>query len=445
MKSWFIFSAFMVTLLVTSPAKAWEGHFLMTYSALKNMPEVVNKPPVQAEAMSAFIEKEKTVLPNLLTNNEQWSLQHVPTYPLLPSKLNFTGNPSLQQSFLESIRINPDLHYPLFSQSLPNESIAVNSLPQKEVMIPSLISNPAIRIVNPPLRKVNSGQKLSPLAIISTASDEPDYGLDVGVWEDNPTWFGKIYGWGKQPFGNSNVGYSSQAPFHMGFYYESPLLYAAAPFLKRCYPEHRIHFYLTLSQYAFKTGHDYWGYRFLGWALHYIQDLTQPYHSTVAPGMSTAKLIGINTLDLLGFHALKQNTIQLLTNRHFALENYEYNLLRVAVLDNGQSNPLVHALADQQHDTVYPRYNNFYPRAIVAKESHNRAAVIDQDVREAFPSHYINDSSYIFYTTDPKINLLEVAKVNPALKVDALNKQLVTIMQSVGSHTRNFTRYVLEK
>src|SRR6185312_12025685 len=147
MKFWILFLAL---LCATAPANAWEGHFLMTYTALKELPEIANKPPVVAETLADFVTKEKVGLAKLLNENEQWSLQHVPTYPTLPNKLTFTGvaNPHehLRKQFLESIQINPDLFYPLFLQSLPDSLPTHHPLPAEEAMIASLVGKPAIRI-----------------------------------------------------------------------------------------------------------------------------------------------------------------------------------------------------------------------------------------------------------------------------------------------------------
>ncbi|QAV33138.1 hypothetical protein SAMN04488510_10544 [Fervidobacterium changbaicum] len=42
-----------------------------------------------------------------------------------------------------------------------------------------------------------------------------------------------------------------------------------------------LHF-IKMSKEAFRKGDEYWGYRFLSYALHYLEDLMQPYH--VRPG-----------------------------------------------------------------------------------------------------------------------------------------------------------------
>ena len=76
---------------------------------------------------------------------------------------------------------------------------------------------------------------------------------------------------GKQPVGGDpGLLLSSQAPFHIAFYYESPLIYKVALFLKYSYLEYRLHLYRVFSQYAFQAGHPYSrGYCFLGCSIHY--------------------------------------------------------------------------------------------------------------------------------------------------------------------------------
>ncbi|HEV7375731.1 MAG TPA: hypothetical protein VGN95_13510 [Pyrinomonadaceae bacterium] len=75
-------------------------------------------------------------------------------------------------------------------------------------------------------------------------------------------------------FGNPAVNISTQAPFHMGFYHQSALVYLAAPFVARTYPLLRVHQFFGLAELALRTGHPYWGWRLAGNAAHYVQDLT---------------------------------------------------------------------------------------------------------------------------------------------------------------------------
>ena len=113
---------------------------------------------------------------------------------------------------------------------------------------------------------VEPGEPVSIAEVIASANDEPDFGMDIGLFADNGTDFGQRYGFGIQPFGNPNLDYSSQAPFHMGFYHLDWLTRTAQPSLLRTYPLWRIALFGELAELAFSTGHDYWGWRFLGWA-----------------------------------------------------------------------------------------------------------------------------------------------------------------------------------
>jgi hypothetical protein len=42
--------------------------------------------------------------------------------------------------------------------------------------------------------------------------------------------------------------------------------------------DERMQLYYQLALLAFDSGEDYWGYRLLGNAVHYLQDMSQPYH-----------------------------------------------------------------------------------------------------------------------------------------------------------------------
>jgi hypothetical protein len=78
-------------------------------------------------------------------------------------------------------------------------------------------------------------------------------------------------------------------------------VYAAAGFLQRSWPDWRAYQYLGLARLAFATGHPYWGYRFLGWGVHHVQDLTQPYHAKPLPGVELPSLLLLEGKALAGF------------------------------------------------------------------------------------------------------------------------------------------------
>lgn len=424
---------------------AWDGHFLFTYAAVKNMPEISHDPTIPTETLAMFLAKEKMGVAKLLEENETWSRSNIFHYPPLPAALKFTvANPTkpIVSQFLEAIRVNPLLTFPLFVQHPPQvQPYQFVPMKYEQIMLPMVVS--AVTKTMEPVEKVPLGKKISALDIIATASAEPDYGLDINLWEDNPSSFSKIYGWGKQPFGNKTIVLSSQAPFHMGFFYENPLIYKFAPEYQISYLEYRIHLYLNLAHYAFKTGHDYWGYRFLGWALHYIEDLTQPYHTAMAPGISIFQVFYSISLEKIGYEATAQNLTQLILNRHYSLENYVYFLMQDLIKNNANNHPLLIAITDVKHDANYPSYSDSYPRNIIAKESFEEKNRINTALVDALPKKYVLDPYYIFLRTEPDVNVYASVKQHQTSEMTKLNEEVALLFRNFGSHVRNVIRYTL--
>jgi len=69
-------------------------------------------------------------------------------------------------------------------------------------------------------------------------------------------------------------------------------------------------YFVDMSKQAFSKGDEYWGYRFLSYALHYMEDLFQPYHET--PGTFWEVMRSL-------FDKRRKN---LLNNAHYAYDNY---------------------------------------------------------------------------------------------------------------------------
>jgi hypothetical protein len=120
------------------------------------------------------------------------------------------------------------------------------------------------------------GTDISVMEILSTYADEPDWGMDQNLFPIAE------YGFGKAPFAMES-GKSSQAPFHMAFLHEHVMVGRIVPDLKKSFMAERITLYFGLARIAFAHGMHYWGWRFTAWAMHYLQDLTQPYHAKAWP------------------------------------------------------------------------------------------------------------------------------------------------------------------
>jgi hypothetical protein len=423
-------------------ALAWGNHGLATYRAFERMAEVANASDVTVEPLEVFLRAEENTLEAMLASQEAWALANLEKYPQLPAELAFKANPARsdsarRQAFLMALRVAPNSRLALYFQPDPWNPVSGTSLAHGAVStLPESVGSGAKYLA------LNAGDPVSALTVLATASDEPDHGMDINLWEDSPSDWGSIYGLGPQPFGNPALSYSSQAPFHMGFLHESRLLYLTAPFIKRTYPLLRSHQYSTLASLAFRTGHGYWGWRFTGMSLHYLQDLTQPFHASLAPGESIAKLLTANALAKAGLPGMKNNLVVLLSNRHLAFEKYQTELmLRGATRQ--QETALEKALHNQDKDRTYPDWSDRYVREVVSLQASKASNALVSSLVATLPSAYVSDPGIDFGNEENRINLLaEVAKQERPERA-RLDEILADLMANFGAHSRNALRGIL--
>jgi hypothetical protein len=277
-------------------------------------------------------------------------------------------------------------------------------------------------------RPLAEGDPVAPAQVLATASDEPDFGMDIGLFEDNGTAFGAVYGFGVQPFGNPNLEYSSQAPFHMGFYYPNWLLAWAQPDMAKTYPRWRVDLYRALARHAFSTGHDYWGWRFMGWALHYIGDLTQPYHADPLPG--------VGPLDILWALATggSEDAIQLVSNRHGVLESYQYQRVRRGLEARDWDDPLLVAIADAAGSTALP-FTRDTLHTLLAAESVAAAPALDRALEQYVPARFVSDPGFEWNGSGEAVHVVDrVREAGGEAAVRGLDAVL-------AEQLRRFSRY----
>jgi hypothetical protein len=434
-------SAVVVAAGLASSLYGWSNHTLGTYPALGAMPEVARGAPVRVESLRAFLATERRALATVLRDEEAWDRANVPRYPPLPGGLAFRadGPPdTLTARFLAALRLDPRIFLGLYVQPPFGTDVSGEA-----TVSPDQVTFLKTLKLDQVFVRLEEGEGVSPLEVVATASDEPDYGMDIGLWEDDGTSFGREYGMGRQPFGNPVLEYSSQAPFHMGFYHEAAIVYRFAPYLERTYPEYRIHQFLSLARFAFARGHGYWGWRFAGWGLHYVQDLTQPYHARVLPGVPTARIVWAGALAAIGIAGPEKDLRQLVTNRHLALEDYEKRALEVASRAHRGSDPLLRALADTRGDGRYGAFNAAYVRDTLTRETAARADAADRTLRRWLPERIVDDPSYLFGETDPNVDTLAAVEAAGPAATAAMRDLLCRLLRAFGAHSRNLLRAIL--
>lgn len=415
--------------LFARPADAWWNHFLFSQPALDALPELSSAPKVKVESLEDFLLKEQEGLIPLLEKFENDAKLELAKAGPQPEALRFQGGnaKTIRNHFLKAIRVNPRTPLGYFLQNIPGKP-----LPGKK-------SHPDTFSIygesDPELNKdyeyydIRIGDSVSPVDVLATATDEPDFGLDTNLFIDNGEPIGKEYGFGEQSFGDPKVYYSTQVPFHIGYYHESPIIFAAASFLTRTYPKYRIQQFSELSRFAFQTGHPYWGYRFLGWGTHYIADLSQPYHSRVLPNYGTLAMLWINIKAILGFETAKNQAIDRISSRHQTIEKYHFRTLRDAYKTGDLSHPFLIGLKQADLDKSYGSFDGNYITDVLTKESYDLSDSLDTFIEE---SHLLD--------ANPE-KQTELIHAGPLTE---LNSLLAKEMKGTGSHIRNYVRSVLK-
>ena len=387
-----------------APAWSWSDHATLAWPLLRVMPELVEAEPVAVESLERFLEAESDAIAQLLEAQENWARSTMPAYAPLPDALTFRPDlrgERLEQSFLRAIRVNPSRSYrpyaQLFAYEQAEEGQNLVSVADLTFLQGTIASNESQYL------DLAEGELVEPGRVLATASDEPDFGLDIGLFEDNNTPHGAEYGFGSQPFGNPNLEYGSQAPFHMGFYHLDWLTSKAQPGLLATYPQYRVSLYRNLSVLAFKTGHDYWGWRFAGWGLHYVGDLTQPYHAVPLPGVSL-----LDSLLTLVKGEVEQ-AVQLVSNRHGVIEAFQYQLVRGAIVNKDWDQSTLELVARPSTRV------NWQETTLVdelALESVQAAGRLDSLIEGNTPHKLVSDPTFEFTGSEEDAHILEVIEAH---------------------------------
>ena len=410
-------------------ALAWSNHSLGSQLALQTLPELQRT--LNYEPLQTFLNDQAPAIEQLLDAQEAFARVHFADYPLRPDALRFSASSvpasDRRSAFLHALRVNPQIRLAGFVQQLPGQADEGRArLAAEQVLV--------FRKLGPwshwRYLALQPGEAVSAVQVLSSAADEPDYGHDINLFSDNPGDVGRQYNFGEQPFGDARFEYSSQAPFHIGYYHEPELVFQAAPYLRRTLPHWRIYQYTGLARLALASGHEYWGYRFLGWALHYMQDLTQPYHAKTVPRVTTPELMLIALKAASGYPADRLAIIARVADRHTALE--EYQLERMQQLMGEQAvSPLLQAYAQSPADS-YAAFSTDYAQQVVAAESFASADGLDEIIGQ-----------WLARKPEAAPGFSGGNQLTPTEADPLLESLLVELFKRFGAHSRNVVQTTL--
>lgn len=434
----------LFALLLPPLAQAWGNHTPMCYRAFERMPEVANAAAVKAEPLVDFLRDQDGSIARMLDAQEAWAREHLKGHAPRPDALRFVADAKRSDierraAFLRALRLSPQTRLALYLQVDPREA---------ETARPPIDAN-LVTAVKPGAGAtqrfvaLQPGEAVAPLAVLASACDEPDYGHDLNLFDDNPgSPANPSYGFGNQPFGNPAVAIGSQAPFHMGFFHQGSVFNTLAPSFARTFTELRVQQYGGLAVLAWQTGHAYWGWRFAGMALHHVEDLTQPYHASAAPGATLGHMMWVNLKAQLGAPADRQGLVVLQSNRHFVLEQFQTRW----IIDNARQRrdgPLEMALRDTARDARYPAWAPGYVRDVVAAEAFTAGPTTDAAVVVGAPAKFVTDPNFDFAANEAQLGP-ELARDVQGQR-DALLHKVAELLGHFGAHSRNALRGMLKQ
>jgi hypothetical protein len=378
---------FLLTLVFPARLDGWSEHPLLVRPALKDL-QVWNKmDPVKAVSLHTFLVETEKELAVFLAGQEAWSETNLPDYAPCPEGLAFkaTGNPDdILLRFYKAIRINPNVKIPLYLHLLPNDSKE-----GRPVASPSDITS--LEDVSSFLRTTYVWIKEGELLFSSMSSALPAMNRimvsDLGLFEDNNTDYGKQYGFGAQPFGNPNLNTAVRLHSIWAFIMKLPL-FTSSIVSETYYLDYRIFLFKALSEFAFRHQQPYWGWRFMGWGMHYMGDVSMPYHMKPLPGVSTTRLMWISVKSMIGAPKAQENATQLVSNRHTVLEEFQLQVLRKALIDNNPSHPFLLALKNPV--TTVPFSYDFLIN-VATRQSASQAEAVDKVLKKNMPSRLVSD------------------------------------------------------
>jgi hypothetical protein len=350
------------------PGFSWNTHCLLTRYALRSCSEAGLDEAVPVTMLEDFLSAAADRLPDLIA--WYWGILSRKTGITVPAKDPATIR-STKADFLEALRLNPATEIPYYRALAPDE-------------IPSDPAHDCSREGPPRTSYACTSDKetVSGREILAVFSDEPDWGMDQDLFPI------AAYGYGEPPFGPA-TGKSSQAPFHMAFFHEYPLVKLLFPSVRKTFLDVRVRGFFALAGLAAESGIPYWALRFRSWAMHYVQDLTQPYHAMSLPFPIWRLLKSLaKTPRPTTFAEQNKN---LLMNRHRLFEAVVHLLLNDAA-KNHASHPFFDAL---DGDGQPPRGQASLVVERASEVAADQAAAINSSLELLLNDPRLDDAGYV--------------------------------------------------
>lgn len=209
------------------------------------------------------------------------------------------------------------------------------------------------------------GQKISLNDVLLMGFvDDPDEGMDQNLPDSADPKNERKYMGGAQ-------GQTSQGFRHMffgGWKPRQPVATFQVPFQSMGQAPERAQLIATKGRELLQSGQSVWGMRLIAWAMHYLQDLAQPFHTAQIPNL---RMVPWSALfqwpPSQGFSSLVAETTRTISNYHWAYEGYVYEQMQL-----GEKSPFADCLLQaERHSTLQFDPKVETPRDLALKVSRN--------------------------------------------------------------------------
>lgn len=114
--------------------------------------------------------------------------------------------------------------------------------------------------------------------------------------------------------------------------------------------------------------------------------------------------MGISTIDMIGIHGPKNDAVQLVSNRHTALEKFVQVVLQRAYRAGEFKHPILAALGSAADGQPY---GDRVPRDVVARLAHEKAEETDRVLEETMPQKFVSDPAFELGTSVERGKIVE--------------------------------------
>ncbi|HQI20929.1 MAG TPA: hypothetical protein PLW55_16385, partial [Leptospiraceae bacterium] len=170
---------------------------------------------------------------------------------------------------------------------------------------------------------------------------------------------------------------------------------------------------------------------------------TQPYHARVLPGVGTLRMLWINFMDIIGRHEGKKNIVQLVSNRHLALENFQRRIMTRDLRNKDLNQPYWFALQNTEFDSKYNHFNKKYLRDVLTEESVSKSDELSREIMALMPVRLVDDPGVEFEEEKGSMDLLRTMETNQPGSVSQFANVLARLTGAAGVHSRNYVRAIL--